>query len=150
MFRIRDDNTIILTQGNSAIINVIPYIDDESEPIVLSTDEKIYFTIKSPSGRVYMQKVLTLNDYDEENNLNLIFKPEDTINLEVYDYLYDMLYVNKDGDAYTFIESVPIFSTDKMCKLKCICNPKSTKYKKSYAATFRVVEAISKKDWSEN
>jgi hypothetical protein len=106
MFEINNKtNKITLTQGNSAIIDITPYLNDSQNPIVLQEGDKVLFTVKSVSGREYLKKILTNNDYDneEDTSLNVVLTPEDTVNLAPYRYLYDLLLIYANGEAYTFI-----------------------------------------------
>lgn len=103
-----ENNHIKLTRGNSCKIDILPLLVNESlktqTPIILSDDDKVIFTVASPSGKIYLQKVLTADDYDEgDETLNLIIFPEDTIDMQPYDYVYDVLVVYDDGSTTTFI-----------------------------------------------
>jgi len=55
--------------------------DSDEKPIILSEKDYVVFTIGSNSGKIYLRKVLTAADYNEQNILTLKLKPEDTINL---------------------------------------------------------------------
>lgn len=107
MLSIQSDNKISLTQGNSAKINITPYDAETKEPIILGEGEKVLFTVKTKLGTLKLQKVLTNEDYDdpEDTSLNCDILPEDTINWEVGEYLYDCLLLTSDSEAITFISS---------------------------------------------
>lgn len=108
MFVINDKTKeIVLTQGNSCKIDITPYDEFTSEPIILQGEDRVIFTIKSPSGRKYFQRILTSEHYDceEDKSLNLYLVPEDTIDLQPFSYLYDVLIVFENGETATFIDS---------------------------------------------
>ena len=102
-----DTNKIELVRGNSAIIDITPINEETREPIRLANGDVVLFTIKTYMGFKKFQKVLTNQDYDseEDDSLNLILEPEDTINWGIGDYYYDCLLIKADGTANTFISS---------------------------------------------
>lgn len=116
MFEIGKDNEIVLTQGNSAEIDITP-LDEDGEPIELQEGDKVIFKVMWGQRNRILKKELTAADWDsEEKALKLILTPEDTVYLPEGNYVYDCLYIFADGSAKTFID----------------------------AATFKVVEAIAK------
>lgn len=102
-----DNNALVLVRGNSAIIDITPIDEDTKEPIRLGAGDKVLFTIKTPMGTHKLQKTLTSADYSDEqdNSLNCIIYPDDTIEWGVGEYLYDCLLVTSGGVAVTFISS---------------------------------------------
>lgn len=148
MLKVCKDNTIILTRGNTAHIRFKLYKKQDGTYIKLGENDRIYFTVKSPRGKTYLTKELTADNCIEEDGekyVNLMLAPEDTLNLEPFDYLYDILIVLSNGDAYTFIEREAIYSSDGKYIIKCYYSPTSRQNIKSRAATFRLLEAISLK-----
>lgn len=97
---------IVLTQGNSCEIDTTPFFEDTEMPIVLGEGDKILFTVKSSNGKIYLKKILTNADYTntEDTSINIILKPEDTVNLQPHKYVYDLLLVYADGRAYTYVD----------------------------------------------
>ena len=73
----KDIVNIQLTRGDTAVIETIPVIDvdedgkitDVDQPITLSGDDKVLFCVGSATGRIYLKKVLTANDYDDAGTL---------------------------------------------------------------------------------
>lgn len=105
MFNINSTNfNIELTRGNSAEISVTPFIEESLIPYELQDNDKVLFTVKDIGGnKIYLQKILTNINYDEEHNLILKIKPEDTINMQASSsYVYDLLLKTND-DAYTYV-----------------------------------------------
>lgn len=105
MFTINSRNfDIELTRGNSAEISITPFLEESLVPYDLLDDDKILFTVKSGSGNhIYLQKIITNQNYDEEHNLILKINPEDTINMQPSSYyVYDLLLKTND-DAYTYV-----------------------------------------------
>jgi len=100
-------NHIKLTRGNSCKIDITPLCACDGDSIILTGEDKVVFTVASPSGRVYLQKILTANDYDDTDDmsLNLFLTPDDTINLKPLEYRYDVLLVCEDGTSSTFISN---------------------------------------------
>ena len=102
-----DANALTLVRGNSAIIDITPIDEDTKEPIRLEVGDKVLFTIKTHMGIAKLQKTLTSADYSDEqdNSLNCILYPDDTIDWGTGEYLYDCLLVTNGGIAVTFISS---------------------------------------------
>lgn len=102
-----DNNALVLVRGNSAIIDITPIDEETKEPIRLGVGDKVLFTIKTPMGALKLQKTLTSADYSDEqdNSLNCVIYPDDTIEWGVGEYLYDCLLVTHDGTVATFISS---------------------------------------------
>lgn len=116
MLKIGKDNEIVLTQGNSAEIDITP-LDADGKIVVPSEGDKVIFVVKSHRKEVF-RKELTLNDWDNEQNaLILILQPEDTINLPAIGYEYDCLYVFADGSKYTFIDKTPFVLVQAISKV---------------------------------
>lgn len=120
MFEILDRKgniTIRLTSGDSAVLTTVPFIDDNENnqfdintndtPIVLGDDDYVLFTVASPSGRIYIKKIITKNDYNSDNVLTVKLYPEDTISLQPFSYLFSFAYMpNKGEDCYTYATGV--------------------------------------------
>lgn len=106
MFHINQKNyNIELTRGNSAEIDTTPFIQDTEIPLELGEKDKVVFTVKSRStNRIFIQKVLTSADYDEDKKLVLRLDPKDTIDMRSGNfYVYDLMLVTESGDVYTYI-----------------------------------------------
>ena len=104
---------INLTQNDSCEISTSPFIDtDENKifdtdsndkPIVLGDDDYVLFCVASPSGRIYLKKVLTKNDYNIDGVLTMKLYPTDTIDLQPFSYLFSFSYMpHKGEDCYTY------------------------------------------------
>lgn len=117
---------IRLTAGDSAEIETSPFIDSDSnkifdidsndKPIVLGDDDYVLFCVASPSGRVYLKKLLTNNDYNSNGILTMKLSPADTIDLQPFSYLFSFSYMpNKGEDCYTYATGIfnllPAFGT---------------------------------------
>lgn len=101
-----DSNALEITQGNSAVIDITPLDGETGNPIRLNDGEKVLFTIKTPMGHFKLQKTLTNADYDnqEDDSLNCVLEPDDTIDWGSGTYLYDCLLITQT-EAITFISS---------------------------------------------
>lgn len=105
MLKIGKDNEIVLTQGNSAEIDITP-LDEDGEPIELQEGDKVIFKVMWRQRNRILKKELTAADWDsEEKALKLLLTPEDTVYLPEGNYVYDCLYIFADGSAYTFIDA---------------------------------------------
>ena len=110
----KDIVNIRLTRGDTAVIETIPVIDvdedgkitDVDQPITLRGDDKVLFCVGSATGRIYLKKVLTADDYDDTGVLAVILKPSDTIHLQPFNYNFDFTYLPESGDAYTYASGI--------------------------------------------
>ena len=117
---------IRLTAGDSAEIETQPFIDynankifdtdSDDKPIVLGDDDYILFCVASPSGRIYLKKLLTKSDYNSDGILTMKLSPADTIDLQPFSYLFSFSYMpNKGEDCYTYATGIfnllPAFGT---------------------------------------
>ena len=98
-----DSNELVITEGNSAIIDITPLDEVTEEAIKLNDGDKVIFTIKTNLGKLLLQKVLTNEDYDSEQDesLNCVLTP----GWGGGTYFYDCLLLYADGTALTFISS---------------------------------------------
>lgn len=108
---------IRLTAGDSAEIETSPFIDADSnkifdidsddKPIVLGDDDYVLFCVASPSGRVYLKKLLTNQDYNSDGILTMKLSPTDTIDLQPFSYLFSFSYMpHKGEDCYTYATGI--------------------------------------------
>ena len=108
---------INLTRNDSCEISTCPFIDadenkifiadSDDKPIVLSDDDYVLFCVASPSGRVYLKKLLTKSDYNSDGILTMKLSPADTIDLQPFSYLFSFSYMpNKGEDCYTYATGV--------------------------------------------
>ena len=108
---------INLTRNDSCEISTCPFIDadenkifiadSDDKPIVLGDDDYVLFCVASPSGRVYLKKLLTKSDYNSDGVLTMKLSPADTIDLQPFSYLISFSYMpNKGEDCYTYATGV--------------------------------------------
>lgn len=108
---------INLTRNDSCEISTCPFIDadenkifiadSDDKPIVLGDDDYVLFCVASPSGRVYLKKILTKSDYNSDGVLTMKLSPADTIDLQPFSYLFSFSYMpNKGEDCYTYATGV--------------------------------------------
>lgn len=108
---------IRLSRGDSMQLETIPFTDTnenkkydpdtDDKPIVLGEDDYVLFCMYSGSGRKYLSKLLTKDDYNEQQVLTLTLKPKDTINLQPYCYNFSFTYMpHKGEEAYTYVEGI--------------------------------------------
>lgn len=56
-----------------------------------------------PNSKIYIKKILTVADKQEDGNLTIKFFPNDTKDLQPYKYLYSFAYMPNNGeDVYTY------------------------------------------------
>lgn len=122
MFQIieyKHQTVIQITRGDSAELQTEPYIDTddnciynpqpegEDKPIVLGQDDYILFCVSSPSGKQFIKRKITMEDYNEQGVLTLKIRPLDTIDLQPYKYLFSFTYMPQEGiDAYTYATGI--------------------------------------------
>ena len=108
---------INLTRNDSCEISTCPFVDadenkifiadSDDKPIVLGDDDYVLFCVASPSGRVYLKKLLTNQDYNSKGILTMKLFPTDTIDLQPFSYLFSFSYMpNKGEDCYTYATGV--------------------------------------------
>lgn len=107
MFDISRNNTISLTRGNSAAINITMQNSATQELITLGESDKVVLTVKSYNKEKVLQKIVTSeNRVSEEQPIyECLFYPDDTINIPTGHYKYDVMLILADGQVVTFISS---------------------------------------------
>lgn len=96
---------IQLNRGDSAELQTEPYIcsDGNKTPLILNENDYILFCIAGPSGKIYYKKIITKNDYNQDNILTIKFRPNDTVNLQPFKYTFSLQYMPENGsDVYTY------------------------------------------------
>lgn len=108
---------INLTRNDSCEISTCPFIDtnenkiydkdSDDKAIILGDNDYVLFCVASPSGRIYIKKVLTKSDYNSDGILTLKLSPADTIDLQPFSYLFSFSYMpNKGEDCYTYATGI--------------------------------------------
>ena len=105
MLSVDSDNSIHITQGNSLVLTITPMSSKTGKKIVLEEGDNVLFTVKSLMNEKVIQKILTIADYDESENLICEIGPEETVKLPIGEYYYDCLLCQADGLTSTFIAS---------------------------------------------
>ena len=109
----RCSTRIRLTRGDTAVINTEPWNDvdhddiynpeDANEVIILGDNDYVLFTVASCSGRKYIEKLLTKNDYNELGVLQLRLSPADTKDMQPFTYKFSFQYMQNNGeDCFTY------------------------------------------------
>ena len=100
-------NKITLTKGNSAAIDITMTNSATGELITLETSDRVVLTAKDLFGNTAFQKIITSENRvsEEEPIYECVFEPDDTINLPVGQYKYDVMLILGDGQVVTFISS---------------------------------------------
>lgn len=104
---------IRLSRGNSCTITTNPLYIDTNEnkvydtddiPIILENNDRVLFCVCSGSGRKYLTKILTPNDYNDQDVLTLKLDAKDTL-LEPHCYDFSFTYFpSNKSEAYTYAE----------------------------------------------
>ena len=108
---------INLTRNDSCEISTCPFIDadenkiydkdSDDKPIILGDNDYVLFCVASPSGRVYLKKLLTNQDYNNDGVLTMKLSPTDTIDLQPFSYLFSFSYMpHKGEDCYTYATGI--------------------------------------------
>ena len=102
-----DGNLISVVKGNSAVIGITITDAQTGEPYILTGDAVVIFTVKNKKGEIVIQKTLTSQDYEEdEQTLECNISPAETVTLLTGEYDYDcLLYSESENLAVTFISS---------------------------------------------
>lgn len=110
MFEITDSGgqvCIDLTRNDSCEIRTYPYTvsgSGEEVPISLNDGDVVMFAAASRTGRVYLKKILTNADADEEGCLVLRLSPEDTADMPAGEYAFSLAYMPDNGaECYTYV-----------------------------------------------
>lgn len=109
--------TINLTRNDSCEIATCPFVDSDANkiynpegsdsPIMLGDMDYIMFSVASPSGKIYLKKLLTKDDYNEDGVLTMKLSPEDTIDMQPFRYLFSFSYMPNNGeDCYTYATGI--------------------------------------------
>ena len=108
---------INLTRNDSCEISTCPFIDadenkiydkdSDDKPIILGDNDYVLFCVASPSGRIYLKKLLTNQDYNSDGVLTMKLSPTDTIDLHPFSYLFSFSYMpHKGEDCYTYATGI--------------------------------------------
>ena len=107
IFEKKGQTIIQLTAGDSASITTTPYSDanndnsfnptDNDEPIILDENSYVMFIVASSSGRTYIKKFLTVDDYNDNNELVVNLNPSDTKDMQPFRYLFSFTYTYSNG-----------------------------------------------------
>lgn len=108
---------INLTRNDSCEISTCPFIDadenkiydkdSDDKPIILGDNDYVLFCVASPSGKVYLKKLLTNQDYNNDGVLTMKLSPTDTIDLQPFSYLFSFSYMpHKGEDCYTYATGI--------------------------------------------
>lgn len=102
-----DGNLISVIRGNSAVIGITITDTETGDPYLLTGDSVVIFTVKNKRGEKVIQKTLTSQDYEEDQQtLECNLSPSDTVTLLTGEYDYDcLLYSESENLAVTFISS---------------------------------------------
>lgn len=98
---------IRLTRNDSCEILTCPMADGDTGlvPIELGSNDFVMFAVMSRIGRIYLKKILTSADTDEDGNLCLKLSPADTANIPPETYSFYLAYMPNGGeDCYTYAE----------------------------------------------
>ena len=96
MLIINEFGNVALTRNNSLDLVVQPEYDETGEPIIPIEDEILIFSI-GHRNKIIVEKHLTLEDYDyEQEGFILHLTPEET-DIEPYKYKFDFMYIFADG-----------------------------------------------------
>jgi hypothetical protein len=114
IFEKKGQTIIQLTKGDSCSFFTEPFYDvgndneynpeDYDSIVKLTEQDYVVFAIGSSSGRTYLTKILTVNDYDENGNLVVSIVPSDTRDMQSFSgYLFSFtLFLNGGESAFTY------------------------------------------------
>ena len=100
MLTIKSNNDIHLTQGDSAYLTV-EITNDDGTPYAIKEGDTLTMTVKATNGTKIFSK--TVQAYE-----SIIIEPQDTINVGVGRYKYDIK-LNTENQVYTIISVSSFF-----------------------------------------
>ena len=100
MLTIKSNNDIHLTQGDSAYLTV-EITNDDGTPYAIKEGDTLTMTVKATNGTKILYKT-------EQAYESIIIEPQDTINVGVGRYKYD-LQINTENQVYTIISVSSFF-----------------------------------------
>lgn len=112
MFNIDKYSNISITKYNSGVVSVEPIIDSTGQSYELQDGDIVIFSVKTSCNDIIqpvLQKTYTKEECTDcesdtsTTEITLSIEPEDTANLDYYDYVYDVAIQTTDGGFYTFI-----------------------------------------------
>lgn len=92
---------LYIKRGNTVYLRIIPLID-EKEYTLIEGDKVIFTVRRGARDDPVIRKVLTLEDYNTNNELVLKLNPAET-ELPTGDYKFDCSIEMSNGERYTFI-----------------------------------------------
>lgn len=105
MFKLEDDNRVVLTRGDSCAFDV-EIKTDSGETYVPTEGDVITFTMKKDSK--------TSNVLIKKTGTTIVFNPEDTCKLKYGNYLYDVTLTTVGGAVYTIIPPTEFILADEI------------------------------------
>ena len=112
MFEITDSGgqiCIQLTRNDSCEILTCPMAEGDTGlvPIELGSNDFVMFAVMSKIGHIYLKKIITSADTDEDGNLRIKLSPADTANIPSGNYSFSIAYMPNGGeDCYTYAEGL--------------------------------------------
>lgn len=105
MFKIEDDNRVVLTRGDTCAFDV-EIKTDSGETYTPTETDVVTFTMKkdSKTSEVLICKYGT----------TIIFNPDDTRRLKYGNYLYDVTLTTAGGSVYTIIPPTEFILSDEI------------------------------------
>ena len=107
-FDISSENDIFITRGDSAEFEIVLFSDDD-EPYVCQDGDVIEFTMK----RFLTDRTALINKIIPTNTLVLLLLPDDTKDLNIGEYHYDISLTNGQYKN-AFVESRRFFVLPKV------------------------------------
>lgn len=97
-------NDLVLIRGDTLELSLTSIKYDTGEDYILADTDRIIMDIKrSYDGQPLIHKEITAADYTDEGVLQVVILPNETANLTVADYVYDIRLVQDEDHVYTII-----------------------------------------------
>jgi hypothetical protein len=99
MLYVNADNTIKLTRGDTAYLDITVTEDSTGEPYVMKAGDKLTMTVKKTckDSECYFSKTV-------EDSTLIVIEPVDTARLAFGNYMYDVQLDTSAGEVFTVIE----------------------------------------------
>lgn len=110
----KDEHTIEIIQGNSAVITARLVDDATNEDIILNENDAILWYVKTISGKEVAKRVFTVQDMNDDGTIKLELTPNDTLHIAPIGsgYCYGLSYSVNSGEQFI------TFNTGKLTILR--------------------------------
>lgn len=98
----KDEHTIEIIQGNSALITAQLVNSETGEYVFLEENDAILWYVKTVSGKEIAKRVFTKDDMNPDGTIKLELTPQDTLHIAPIGcgYCYGLSYSKNNGEKF--------------------------------------------------